>query len=171
VILALVGRSGVAPHDLKRNAAQGRIYWESAPSQWYAEPKRLEKLGYLESRKEPGVTRERTHYSLTEKGREALEEWMRTPVGLPRWQHETVVRLLAADLVDPSATLEGLLPYADVLDETEATIHAAAEIQRAFTHRADLLAVNREYALGLVELQRKWLRQAERVLRDRGAKP
>ena len=37
-------------------------------SQYYVEPKRLAKLGYLETRKEPGKTRERTIYTLTEKG-------------------------------------------------------------------------------------------------------
>ena len=44
----LVGEDGAGPHDLVRMARQGRIYAEFADSQWYAEPKRLEKLGYLE---------------------------------------------------------------------------------------------------------------------------
>jgi hypothetical protein len=34
-------------------ARQGRIYGDFAESQWYAEPKRLARLGYLEARKEP----------------------------------------------------------------------------------------------------------------------
>jgi hypothetical protein len=33
---------------------QGRVYWTAAESQYYAEPKRLERLGYVTSRKEPG---------------------------------------------------------------------------------------------------------------------
>ena len=73
-ILVLVGRGGAGPHDLVRMARQGRIYAAAADSQFYAEPKRLERLGYLSSRKEPGRTRERTHYSLTRKGLKALRE-------------------------------------------------------------------------------------------------
>src|SRR5688500_13919566 len=107
-VLVLVGRNGAGPHDLRRMAEIGRVYWDAAPSQWYAEPKRLARLGYLEARKEPGRTRERTHYTLTASGRAALEEWARTPTPLPRMQHETVVRLLAADLVPPEAVAEGL---------------------------------------------------------------
>jgi PadR family transcriptional regulator, regulatory protein AphA len=172
VILVLVGQKGAGPHDLKRNARQGRLYWEAAPSQWYAEPKRLASLGLLEARKEPGVTRERTHYTLTAKGRAALEEWMRTPVSFPRIQNEPSVRVLGADLVDPSATLEGLRAYGEVLDELQAMMDSDAPMQeRTLSHRADLLRVNRRYAQGMIDLQREWLRDAERVLRHRGAKP
>ena len=44
VVLTLVGQGGAGPHDLVRMARAGRIYWEAADSQWYAEPKRLEVL-------------------------------------------------------------------------------------------------------------------------------
>ena len=74
----LVGRLGAGPHDLRRNAETGRMFWEAAPSQWYAEPKRLAGLGYLDAEKLPGRTRERTHYTLTGKGCEALERWEHT---------------------------------------------------------------------------------------------
>jgi len=52
-------------------------------SQYYTEPKRLAKLGYLSARKEPGKTRERTVYTLTEAGLEALRGHARTPVHCP----------------------------------------------------------------------------------------
>ena len=71
-ILGLVGRLGAGPHDLKQMTQRGRMLDWAGESQYYAEPKRLAKLGYLEARKEPGKTRERTVYALTEKGLEAL---------------------------------------------------------------------------------------------------
>ena len=73
-------------------------------SQYYVEPKRLAKLGYLEARKEPGKTRDRTVYTLTDKGLEALREWARTPVGFTPVKSELLVRLLIADLVGEEAT-------------------------------------------------------------------
>ena len=78
------------PYDLRRMARQGRIYDWAGESQYYVEPKRLAALGYLEARKEPGQTRERTVYTLTDKGLEALREWARTPVRFPRLQHEAL---------------------------------------------------------------------------------
>jgi DNA-binding PadR family transcriptional regulator len=56
----------------------------------------LEKLGYLTSRKEPGRTRPKTFYTLTEKGRAALEEWLAQPTPFPRIQNEGAIRLWPA---------------------------------------------------------------------------
>src|SRR6266508_2314767 len=79
-ILGLVGQGGAGAHDLLRMARQGRILDWAGESQYYVEPKRLAELGYVDARKEPGRTRERTVYRLTEKGLDALREYARTPV-------------------------------------------------------------------------------------------
>ena len=164
VILVLVGRGGAGPHDLRRMAEAGRVYWDAAPSQWYAEPKRLEKLGLLSSRKEPGRTRQRTHYDLTPAGVEALEGWVRTPTALPRMQQEAIVRVLAADLVDHAAILEGLAPLADELATADAEIRHALEVARSLPERRRLLEINHRYAARLIELQREWLEEARAAL-------
>jgi hypothetical protein len=41
-------------------ARQGRMLDWAGESQYYTEPKRLAALGYLDARKEPGKTSERT---------------------------------------------------------------------------------------------------------------
>ena len=107
-VLTLVGRYGAGPHDLVRMARHGRVYWTAADSQWYAEPKRLAKLGFLHAEKQPGRTRERTHYTLTEAGRAALVEWAAEPARFPRIQHEAVTRLLLGDMVPDSVLVAGL---------------------------------------------------------------
>jgi DNA-binding PadR family transcriptional regulator len=168
VILVLVGRGGAGPHDLRRAAGYGRVFWESAPSQWYAEPKRLAGLGYLHATKEPGRTRERTHYTLTEQGREALDGWVRTPTPLPRMQHETVVRLLAADLVEPDGILAGLEALRGEVADALAGVEAARARQEQFPSRADLLRANDRYAEKLLRLQLEWLDDAEATLKRRG---
>jgi PadR family transcriptional regulator AphA len=169
VILTLVGRNGAGPHDLRRNAEQGRVYWDAAPSQWYAEPKRLAKLGYLEAEKLPGRTRERTHYTLTDRGRAALEDWARTPSAPPKTQNEGVVRLLAADLVPAEATLEGLAALRPQVEEQLAHLEAARERwEETVPHRVHLLEVNARYAEGILRLQLEWLEEAEKTLRAQG---
>src|SRR5262245_60159371 len=81
-ILGLVGQGGAGAHDLLRLARRGRILAWAGESQYYVEPKRLARLGYLHARKEPGKTRKRTVYTLTEKGRQALADYARTPVAV-----------------------------------------------------------------------------------------
>jgi DNA-binding PadR family transcriptional regulator len=79
-ILGLVGGTGAGPHELRQMVRRGRILDWAGESQYYAEPKRLASLGYLQARKEPGKTRERTVYTLTDKGLEALREYARNPL-------------------------------------------------------------------------------------------
>src|SRR5690242_12765969 len=93
-VMGLVGDRGAGPHDLLRMARRGRILDWAGESQYYVEPKRLAKLGYLDARQEPGRTRSRTVYALTDRGRDALREWAATPVTLTPLKSEALVRLL-----------------------------------------------------------------------------
>ena len=83
VVLTLVGESGAGAHDLVRMMRDGRIYWTAPESQYYAEPKKLAQAGYLSATTQPGRTHSRTHYTLTDDGRQALREWLATPMPLP----------------------------------------------------------------------------------------
>src|SRR6187431_2349758 len=103
-ILGLVGRTGAGAHDLLRLARRGRMLDWAGESQYYAEPKRLARLGYLEAQKEPGKTRERTVYRLTEKGIDALRAYARTPVRFTPVKSDPLLRLLLCDLVGEEVT-------------------------------------------------------------------
>jgi DNA-binding PadR family transcriptional regulator len=163
-ILVLVGRGGAGPHDLVRMARQGRIYAAAADSQYYAEPKRLARLGYLSARKEPGRTHERTHYSLTKKGLKALEEWASEPVRFPRVLHEGVVRLLAADLVGEEAVRESTVALRAELDELDALMDRAETVAATLPHREKYLRINHRLARRLIAAHRRWIAEIEREL-------
>jgi DNA-binding PadR family transcriptional regulator len=164
VVLTLVGQGGAGPHDLVRMARSGRIYWDAADSQWYAEPKRLETLGHLSSRKEPGRTRQRTHYTLTDKGRAALAEWMQEPARFPRIQHEAVTRLLAADLVGEQAVLDSLRALREEIADISARLDAAEAIATAIPSRERYLLLNHRLARRIVKAHTDWLDEVEREL-------
>src|ERR671923_1578878 len=116
-ILGLVGEGGAAPHDLLQMARNGRILDWAGESQYYVEPKRLARLGYLAARKEPGKTRERTVYSLTGKGRAALRAYARTPVSFTPLKSEPLLRLLIADLVGEATTRRSMATLRDDVAE------------------------------------------------------
>src|SRR5215467_13144017 len=126
-ILGLVGQSGAGPHDLLRMARHGRILDWAGESQYYVEPKRLAGLGYLDARKEPGKTRERTVYTLTEKGRRALSEYAATPVSVLPIKSDALLRLLVCDLVGEDVTRESMATLrSDVADLRERVADARA---------------------------------------------
>jgi DNA-binding PadR family transcriptional regulator len=171
VVLVLVGRDGAGPHDLVRMARQGRIYGDFAESQWYAEPKRLARLGYLDSRKEPGKTRPRTHYTLTERGLEALRQWMTEPAGFSRVQLEPAWRLLAADLVGDDAVLESLEGLREQIADLRARLDVAEEVAAAIPHRERYLRLNHALARRIVDAHDEWLSEVERELARRPRAP
>lgn len=145
-------------------ARQGRIYSDFAESQWYAEPKRLARLGYLASRQEPGRTRPRTHYRLTAKGRRAVRDWVREPVRFSRIQMEPAWRLLAADIVGAEAVLEGLRPLRSEIADLLARLDVAEAAAQALPGRAEHLLLNHALARRIVIAHAEWLDEVEQAI-------
>jgi len=164
-VLVLVGQGGAGPHDLVRMMRQGRVYESAAESQYYAEPKRLERLGYLESQRLPGQTHERTHYTLTAKGLDALREWIREKPEHPRLGADPIVRLLAADLVGERPVKDSLLSMREDLDDLRARLDVADEVAKSLPHREKYLRLNHRLARRVVDAYEDWLQEIERELR------
>ena len=165
-VLVLVGRDGAGPHDFVQMMRDGRVYQSFAPSQYYAEPKRLERLGYLSSSKAPGRTRERTVYRLTDRGREALREWLAGPCPPPTVPGEAIVRMLAADLVGEAPVRRSLLAMRAGLRELESELTAGEERASSLPHREKYLLLNHRLARRLLGVYEEWLDEVERELTD-----
>jgi PadR family transcriptional regulator AphA len=164
VILVLVGENGAGPHDLVRMMRDGRVYWTAPESQFYAEPKRLAQAGYLEAAKRPGRTHTRTHYTLTDRGREALSEWLATPTRFARIQNEAVVRLLGSEYADRGVLLGSLNALRQELDDLQAGLQASQERAAELPRRATALALNRRLAQRILDAHRLWLDEIEHEL-------
>jgi DNA-binding PadR family transcriptional regulator len=150
-ILALVGRNGAGPHDLARMMREGQSVWTAARSQYYAEPKRLERLGYLHAAKQPGQTTERTHYTLTEKGTTALRAWLAEPTRYSRIQSEPVLHLLAADQVDDATTVQSLTAMRAELQAISEQVDAAEARAHAFPHRERYLRIQHTFMRAMIK--------------------
>jgi DNA-binding PadR family transcriptional regulator len=161
-ILGLVGREGAGAHDLLRLAKQGRMLAWAGESQYYTEPKRLAKLGYLAARKEPGKTRQRTVYSLTDKGLEALREYARTPVSFQPVKSDALLRLLICDLVGEDVTRESLATLRDEIADIEQRLDEADERARELPHREKYLLLVTGFLRGFVELHEQLVDDVER---------
>jgi len=133
-------------------------------SRYYTEPKRLALLGYLDARKEPGRTRERTVYTLTRRGLEALRAWARTPVEFTPVKSEALIRMLIADLVGETATREGIATLRADLADVSARLDEAEESAGAIPHREKYLRLTVAYLRGLVHLHYEWIERVEREL-------
>ena len=163
-VLVLVGQGGAGPHDLVRMMRQGRIYESAAESQYYAEPKRLERLGYLRATKAPGRTRERTHYELTERGLDALRDWIAERPEHPRLAADPILRLLAADLVGEAPARASLLQMRDDIADLRRRLDYADAAADGLPHRAKYLRLNHRLAGRVLDAYEQWLDEIERDL-------
>jgi len=163
-ILGLVGRGGAGPHDLRRMVKQGRMLDWAGESQYYVEPKRLARLGYLEARKEPGRTRERTVYTLTEKGLAALREYARTPVSFEPIKSDALLRLLIADLVGDEVTRTAMATLRDEIADLRDQVAASEESARGLPHRAAYLLIVCGFLRDLLDLHEDLIERVEREL-------
>jgi DNA-binding PadR family transcriptional regulator len=169
-ILGLVGRGGAGAHDLLRMARRGRILAWAGESQYYVEPKRLARLGYLDARKEPGKTRERTVYALTEKGLDALRAWAQTPVQFTPVKSDLLLRLLIADLVGEAATRKGISALRDDIADLLERLHESEASAEALPHRRKYLLLVNGFLRRLLDLHLGFVDEVERELAPKARK-
>lgn len=95
IVLGLVRWAGEAtPYRLKQLvAASVGNFWTLQHAQLYSEPERLAKAGYLTEQRERGGRR-RKLYSITDKGRQALDDWRAEPTdAIPELRAPALLKL------------------------------------------------------------------------------
>jgi DNA-binding PadR family transcriptional regulator len=163
-ILGLVGRGGAGAHDLLRMARRGRMLDWAGESQYYAEPKRLASLGYLEARREPGKTRERTVYTLTDKGLDALRAYARTPVRLTPLKSDPLLRLLICDLVGEPVTRASMATLREDVADLMERLDEGERNARTLEHRSTYLLLVVGFLRRYLDLHLELVDDVERLL-------
>jgi DNA-binding PadR family transcriptional regulator len=162
-ILGLVGRGGAGAHDLRRMARRGRMLDWAGESQYYAEPKRLASLGYLEARREPGKTRERTVYTLTDKGLDALRAYARTPVRFTPLKSDPLLRLLICDLVGEPVTRTSLATLREDVADLMERLDEGERTARTLEHRSTYLLLVLGFLRRYLDLHLELVDDVERL--------
>jgi DNA-binding PadR family transcriptional regulator len=163
-ILGLVGRGGAGAHDLLRMARRGRMLDWAGESQYYAEPKRLASLGYLEARREPGKTRERTVYTLTDKGLDALRAYARTPVRFTPLKSDPLLRLLICDLVGEPVTRASMATLREDVADLMERLDEGERAARTLEHRSTYLLLVVGFLRRYLDLHLELVDDVERLL-------
>jgi len=106
-VLSLLDLLGEAtPYDLKQALERSiENFWPVPHTTFYAEPARLAGGGFLSEHQEPGGRR-RKLYALTDRGRDALREWTRSPTSAPpQVRDEGMLKIFAG--ADPAPIFAG----------------------------------------------------------------
>lgn len=114
---AILGLLAIRPWSIYELAKQMRrtmaYVWPRAESNLYAEPKRLAQAGLLDVQTEHTGRRARTIYSLTPKGRQALNQWLQQPAGPSRFESEALLKVLFGNYTPKDTLLSHLRSIAD----------------------------------------------------------
>jgi len=170
-ILGLVGSGGAGAHDLLRMARRGRMLDWAGESQYYSEPKRLARLGYLDASREPGRTTERTVYTLTDKGLQALRDYASTPVRFTPLKSDPLLRLLIADLVGEAPTRASIATLREDIADLSARLDESEASAELLPHRRKYLLIAVGFLRRLLDLHLELVDEVERELAPDGQKP
>lgn len=98
---AILGLLGLQPWTAYELVAQTRrslhYFWPRSEAHVYAELKRLVERGHADAEMVEGRRGQRTLYTITPKGRTALQDWLGTEPAPPTIEVEALLRLLLAD--------------------------------------------------------------------------
>ena len=148
---------------LADRAGLGRV-WRLKQSHLYALLARLEAEGLIGSRREPQATRPtRRVFTLTEAGRQALADWVQSPVARGREVRlDFMAKLYCARLFGPAVVAKLIArqraALAGWLDEVRRPPDAAASDEALFPHLVD------EFRAGQIEAMLAWLDKVEQAL-------
>lgn len=163
-VLGLLHQRPSSGYDLRKMfAATPLASFSDSPGAIYPALRRLEQEGLVRSRVEEsaGLRRKRT-FGLTPRGRTALKDWLRRPVGLDdvvRSLDELMLRFAFMDAVmDGAAAIRFLQMLARGLDAYIPTLHEYLNTHKANMPLSGRLAL--ESGIESYEMSRRWAGRA-----------
>jgi PadR family transcriptional regulator AphA len=166
---AILGMLALRPwtaYELTQQMRRSLTYcWPKAESVLYDEPKRLVRLGLATAQSEPAGRRTRTAYAITEEGRRALGAWLASEPGPPRFELETMLRLIYADQGSKEELLGAVRAardwaaarYAEGLEQVRGYLVDGGP----FPDRLHIIALFARFYADLFELVGQWAELAE----------
>ncbi|WP_188113387.1 PadR family transcriptional regulator [Nocardioides humilatus] len=163
-VLGLLGIRSMTGYEITQSAQRTyRWLWPREDSVLYEQPRRLQDKGLVTSAQEDGLRRQRTRYTITAEGREAVAAWLATPADA-HFDWEPAVRLILADQGrhdDLLATLRAIRDWAlegirDGIPVAEAILDGTSP----FPDRASLSGMNAVFVSDLLLTVHHWAEAA-----------
>jgi DNA-binding PadR family transcriptional regulator len=167
LILGMLSQGKQTGYAIKRAVDRStRFFWAASLAQVYPELAALERAGYVISAQEPHGARPRKTYRLTDNGRAALDDWLRSERAPDfEFRDEGLLRLFFADA----------MPLEEAIELVRRLRIRAEEVDRDF--RAEILSFAQEARVRFPLIAARegadyfswraaWFRELERDLTD-----
>lgn len=112
VILGLLSHEPMTGYDIKRKMDTGlKLFWNASFGSIYPTLNLLEQEGKVIKTEDGDDKRNKIFYTITDKGRDSLKEWLRTPVIKDELRYETLLKLFFGNEVGPDLTVEHIKAF------------------------------------------------------------
>lgn len=127
-VLGLLDIQTWSTYELTRQMQRTlRYVWPRAESNLYREPQRLVDAGYATAEQRLVGRRNRTEYSITDAGRDALRDWLQQPAAPTTLDSEAMVKVLFGDSMPVATLVRHLQEFGAEADETDRAWRAIAQ--------------------------------------------
>ena len=156
-LLSLLSKKDMSGYDIKQMAGKVAAYhWSESNAQIYPILEKLENKGYVNSYiDEKSGERLRRIYSITNEGLNYLKNWIIEPVKPSQYREEFLIKLSAAELVDPTILIFHFKYYKS---ECERQLQEIEKIQTDLSLRHSsrrLMHLNMVYDFSKLNLEAK----------------
>jgi DNA-binding PadR family transcriptional regulator len=161
---AVLGLLGIKPWTTYELAQQMdrslKYFWPRAQSRIYEEPKRLATLGLAKATPEHVGRRPRTTYSITAKGRRALQRWLAEPGGGPSLEFEALLKVFYGEQATKRDVLVNIDSMARWAAGQNAVNVAFARLYRdtggPYPQRLAVIALTGKFLTDLADMVSAW---------------
>ncbi len=180
-LLELLSHRSLTGYDLtKQFGASLVFFWHATHTQIYRNLKRMEREGWVVSRRQIQDGRpNRKVYSITDKGRAALVAWRKTPSSLQQPKDEMLMKVFGFELVPPHEAVEQIDRHLALCEERLATFRSVEADLRERWGSIQGIPFDRDHlfyryltlyhAIAREEMYIHWCRWAVEQIRVRGA--
>ena len=172
VILGLLSHEPLTGYDIKNRIDTNlSLFWGASYGSIYPTLEQLVSGGMIQSSDASTNAREKIRYSITEKGRNSLAQWLSVPVEKDEFRSETLLKIFFGSMCGPAVSLSHIDAFREKAEKTlvhlrrmEASLESVLESDDA--HRYYLLTVR--FGIGMYESYLSWCREAEGLLGGTG---
>lgn len=159
-VLGLLRLKPHSPYELAGQIKRLSVFWSSAESVVYEEPKNLVAHGLARASTEKAGKRSRTVYTITAGGKRELSRWFQEPTADPQIQFEAMLKVLFADASTKDDVLRAIETIRAWAEQTRANGEAISadyvDGEPPYPDRAHIVALTMAYQVSFVDAVRTW---------------
>lgn len=165
-VLGMLALRPATPYELTQQMQRSLDYlWTTSERSLYDQPERLVAAGLAEVSTDGDGAGDRRRYAITPAGREALEAWLATEAATPRFQIESLLRVLFADqgeVDDLRSVLAGLREHVAVRRRLGYDqMRTYRDDQGLFQERAHIVVLVADLVGRMLDLLDDWAAEVE----------